>query len=174
VLANLLLHHVFDSFMVDEFPSLPWARYADDGVVHAVSKAQALCLKDRLARRFQAYRLELHPDKARVVCCGRDKGICKQDNVTFDLLGYAFKPRRAAGKTGKRLTGFLPAIATKAKKAIRQEAVGWKLQRRVGLQTEGIAKEYGPKIRGWVNHYGKSCPSEAKRTFDFINSCLCK
>jgi hypothetical protein len=73
---------------------------------------------------------------------------------TFDFLGYTFRPRRAVGETGKRFTGFLPAIATKAKKAIRQEVVGWKLQRRVGLQIEDIAKEYNPKIRGWMNYYG--------------------
>lgn len=34
VLANLFLHYVFDDFMVKEFPRIPWARYADDGIAH--------------------------------------------------------------------------------------------------------------------------------------------
>ena len=29
LLANLFLHYTFDDFMVREFPSIPWARYAD-------------------------------------------------------------------------------------------------------------------------------------------------
>ena len=37
VLANLFLHYVFDDFMSKEFPSIPWARYADDGIAHCVS-----------------------------------------------------------------------------------------------------------------------------------------
>jgi RNA-directed DNA polymerase len=36
VLANLFLHYVFDDFMVKEFPTIPWARYADDGIAHCV------------------------------------------------------------------------------------------------------------------------------------------
>ena len=48
VLANLFLHYVFDDFMVKEFPNIPWARYADDGIAHCVSLKQAKYLKRRL------------------------------------------------------------------------------------------------------------------------------
>lgn len=41
VLGNLFLHYVFDDYMVNEFPSIPWARYADDGIAHCVSLKQA-------------------------------------------------------------------------------------------------------------------------------------
>ena len=41
VLANLFMHYAFDSWMVREFPGCPWERYADDGVVHCKSRAQA-------------------------------------------------------------------------------------------------------------------------------------
>ena len=34
VLANLFLHYVYDDFMTKEFPTIPWARYADDGIAH--------------------------------------------------------------------------------------------------------------------------------------------
>lgn len=37
VLANLFLHYVFAGFMLKEFPSIPWARYADDGIAHCAS-----------------------------------------------------------------------------------------------------------------------------------------
>ena len=34
VLANLFLHYVFDEWMRRNYPQHPWARYADDGLVH--------------------------------------------------------------------------------------------------------------------------------------------
>ena len=34
VLNNLFLHYVFDAWMKRSFPSSPWCRYADDGLVH--------------------------------------------------------------------------------------------------------------------------------------------
>ena len=48
VLVNLFLHYVFDDFMVKEFPGIPWARYADDGIAHCVSLKQAKYLTRRL------------------------------------------------------------------------------------------------------------------------------
>jgi group II intron reverse transcriptase/maturase len=174
VLANLFLHYVFDDFMAKEFSYLLWARYADDGIIHCTSKRQALHLKDRLTARFKDYRLKLHPEKTKIVYCGRDKDIRKQETCTFDFLGYTFRPRRALSKNGKYFTGFLPAIATKAKAAMRKEVSAWKLQRSIGCEIEDIAKRYNPKIRGWMNYYGKFYPSETKQALYFINSCLYK
>lgn len=69
VLANLFLHHVFDDFMSKEFPSIPWARYADDGIAHCVSLKQAKYLLKRLQGRFKQFGLELNLDKTRIVYC---------------------------------------------------------------------------------------------------------
>jgi group II intron reverse transcriptase/maturase len=174
VLANLFLHYVFDSFMAEEFSYLPWARYADDGIIHCKNKQQALHLKDRLKARFEDYGLKLHPEKTKIVYCGLDKDIRKQETCTFDFLGYTFRPRCARSKNGGYFTSFLPAIATKAKAAMRKEVSAWKLQRSIECEIEDIAKRYNPKIRGWMNYYGKFYPSETKHALDFINSCLCK
>lgn len=38
VLANLFLHYAFDNFMKQQFSSIPFERYADDGVAHCVSQ----------------------------------------------------------------------------------------------------------------------------------------
>jgi group II intron reverse transcriptase/maturase len=174
LLANLFLHYVFDSFMATEFPSLPWARYADDGIVHCKTKKQALYLKGRLEGRFAQYKLKLHPQKTKVVYCGSDKDVRRQETISFDFLGYTFRPRGAVNKNGKLFVSFLPAIADKAKKAIRKEVTGWLLQRQIELEIEDIAKTYNPKIRGWMNYYGKFYPSQAKRVLNHINICLCK
>ena len=175
LLANIFLHYVFDSFMASEFPTLPWARYADDAVIHCVSKKQALYVRDRLERRFAQYKLELHPVKTRIVYCGKDKGIRGQEVSKFDFLGYTFRARSAKNtKTGELFDNFLPAIADKAKKGIRKEIAGWLLQRQIALEIEDIAEMYNPKIRGWMNYYGEYYPTEVKRVLNHINICLCK
>ena len=35
VLSNLFLHYVFDKWMQQNHPEIPWCRYADDGVPRA-------------------------------------------------------------------------------------------------------------------------------------------
>lgn len=60
LLANLFLHYVFDDFMAKEFPTVPWARYADDGVAHCVSLKQAKYLFKRLEERFKICGPELN------------------------------------------------------------------------------------------------------------------
>ena len=175
LLANIFMHYVFDSFMASEFPSLPWARYADDAVIHCVSKKQALYLRSRLEGRFEQYRLKLHPEKTRVVYCGGDKDLRKQEVNKFDFLGYTFRTRSAKNtRTGELFASFMPAIADKAKKVMRREVTSWLLQRQIALEIEDIAKLYNPKIRGWMNYYGKFYPSEVKGVLNHINVCLCK
>jgi len=67
VLANLFLHYAFDKWMERTFPRNPWARYADDGVVHCRSREEAECLLAMLQQRMQECGLKLHPDKTRIV-----------------------------------------------------------------------------------------------------------
>ena len=56
LLANLFLHYAFDHWMQSNYPSNPFERYADDSVVHCVSKAQAMELKTAIAKRNGAVR----------------------------------------------------------------------------------------------------------------------
>ncbi|MBK3843542.1 reverse transcriptase domain-containing protein [Paraburkholderia aspalathi] len=41
MLMNLFMHYAFDAWMQRHFPQCPFARYADDAVVHCRSMAQA-------------------------------------------------------------------------------------------------------------------------------------
>lgn len=50
-----------------EFPSIPWARYADDGIAHCTSLKQAKYLQHRLQERFERFGLELNLEKTRIV-----------------------------------------------------------------------------------------------------------
>ncbi len=68
-LANLFLHYGFDAWMVGEFPTVQFERFADDAVIHCVSESQARLVRDAVARRLVEVGLELHPDKTRIVYC---------------------------------------------------------------------------------------------------------
>ena len=72
VLANLFMHYVFDDFMVKEFKTIQWVRYADDGIAHCVSFKQAKYLYRKLQERFRSFGLELNVDKTRIVYCKDD------------------------------------------------------------------------------------------------------
>jgi RNA-directed DNA polymerase len=67
VLANLFLHYAFDAWMTREHPDLPWCRYADDGLVHCRTEAEAVAIKAKLAARLAECQLEMHPDKTKIV-----------------------------------------------------------------------------------------------------------
>ncbi|MEX6431296.1 reverse transcriptase domain-containing protein, partial [Ferrimicrobium acidiphilum] len=67
ILANLFMHFTFDNWMARNFPDCPFERYADDAVVHCVSKQQAVEVLARIAGRMEEVGLRLHPDKTRIV-----------------------------------------------------------------------------------------------------------
>ena len=52
ILANLYLHYAFDSWLQQHHPTKPWCRYADDGLVHCKSEAQAHFMLKVLRQRF--------------------------------------------------------------------------------------------------------------------------
>jgi len=52
ILSNLFLHYVFDKWMEKNFPNIPFCRYADDGLTHHRSEAEALRMKEALGKRL--------------------------------------------------------------------------------------------------------------------------
>ncbi|WP_368657192.1 group II intron reverse transcriptase/maturase [Metabacillus halosaccharovorans] len=174
VLANLFLHYTFDDFMTKEFPSIPWARYADDGIAHCASLKQAKFLQRRLEERFQLFGLELNLEKTKIVYCKDDDRQLNYPTISFDFLGYTFGPRQSKNKYGKFFTNFLPAIADKAKKAIRKEVRNWRLQLKADKTLQDISNMFNKKIQGWINYYGHFYKSEMYSVLRYINSCLVK
>lgn len=174
VLANLFLHYVFDDYMSKEFPSVPWVRYADDGVINCVSIKQAKYIIKVLERRFRTFGLELNTSKTKIVYCKDSDRRGDYENTNFDFLGYSFRPRLAKGKDGMHFTAFLPAISDKAKKAIRNEIRGWRIQLKSDKTLEDIAKMANKKIQGWINYYSHYYKTELKYTLAYINKCLLK
>ena len=174
VLANLFMHYVFDDFMNKEFSSINWVRYADDGCLNCVSLKQAKYMIKVLDKRFKLFGLELNLDKTKIIYCKDDDRKQNYENISFDFLGYTFRPRGAKNKYGKYFTSFLPAISNKAQKAIRKEVRSWKLQLKVDRTIEDIAKMFNSRIQGWINYYSHYYKSELIYTLNYINKCLLK
>lgn len=174
VLANLFLHYVFDDFITKEFKTIPWARYADDGIAHCVSLKQANYLQRRLQERFEEYGLQLNLDKTKIVYCKDDDRKGNYPNISFDFLGYTFKPRGAKSKYGKYFTSFLPAIADNAKKRIRKEVRSWRIQLKVDKDLWDISSMFNKKIQGWINYYTHFYKTEMYAVLRYINNALVK
>ena len=174
VLSNLFLHYVFDRWMERQFPHNPFARYADDGVVHCRSEAQARYLKERLERRFRDCMLELHPEKTQIVCCHVGNQQHTQVSKKFDFLGYCFRPRLVRNRYRKLFVSFTPAISPRAAKRIRQQVRRWRLHFRVSQSLDDLARRVNPIIRGWLNYYGAYQRSSLVPVLRHIDRCLVK
>lgn len=154
LLANLFLHYTFDAWMQRHYPHIPFERYADDGLCHCQSRQQAEHLKAALERRFAECGLELHPRKTTIVYC-QDAARCgNYPIITFDFLGYTFRPRRSKNRWGKPFINFSPAMSNKAAKAIRAELRRWKLPLRSDKALDDLARMFNAVIRGWIQYYG--------------------
>ena len=174
VLANLFMHYVFDDFMVKEFKTIQWVRYADDGIAHCVSFKQAKYLYRKLQERFRRFGLELNVDKTRIVYCKDDDRKESHEHISFDFLGYTFRPRHSKSRYGKFFTNFLPAMSEKSKKAIRKEVRRWKLQLKSDKDLQDIANMFNRQIQGWINYYTHFYKSEIYDVLRYINGCLVK
>lgn len=154
LLANLFLHWAFDKWMEREFPKLPFERYVDDIVVHCWTEKQARYLLTRLEKRFKEVGLALHPVKTRIVYCKQRGRPEDYPNVSFDFLGFTFRPWSVFNrKTNKKTLGFLPGASRKAKQKLRRNLKQRRMFRRTELSLGALAKQVTPVLRGWLNYY---------------------
>ena len=173
LLANLFLHYAFDRWMQRTFPSLRFERYADDAIVHCRSEQQARVVVAAIRGRFVQCGLQLHPTKTRIVYCKDDDRPGQYEHVKFDFLGYTFQPRRAKNRWGKYFVGFLPAISTKAAKAIRNTIREWRMaSTRNNQSLEDLARLTNPAVRGWMHYYGRYYRSKCVQVLRHLNEAL--
>jgi len=172
LLANLFLHYVFDEWMRRNYPQNPWVRYADDGLVHCRSREEAKKLREKLAKRFAECKLELHPQKTRIVYCKDDDRRGTYPETSFDFLGYTFRPRRAKNWRGKYFVSFLPAISPQAEKAIRQRIHDWRMHLKPDKSIEDLSHMFNPIVRGWIQYYGRFYKSRLYRALRHLNRAL--
>jgi RNA-directed DNA polymerase len=172
VLANLFLHYSMDVWLRRHFPSVRFCRYADDGVVHCQSEEQAQLVLRDLGERLRQCRLELHPEKTRIVYCQDVNRTAQYPTVKFTFLGYTFQPRKAVDKYGRVYVNFSPAVSRDAMKAMRQRVRGWHLQLKCDKELSDLSSMFGPVLRGWANYYGRFYPTALKPLWRHVNDYL--
>src|SRR5215203_2658372 len=153
LLANLFLHYAFDSWVGRAMPGVTFERYADDIICHCRSEREAQGLRRAMDERLAACGLVLHPQKTKLVYCKDTNRPGEHDCISFDFLGYTFRPRLAKWRGGLYGVSFLPAASPKALKTIRHTVRGWGLQRRSDKGLFDIARMFNQYIRGWVDYF---------------------
>jgi group II intron reverse transcriptase/maturase len=171
ILMNLFMHYTFDSWMRRTNPNCPFARYADDAVVHCRSQKQAEELMRLIASRLEECGLTMHPEKSKIVYCKDSKRIKAYAQVQFTFLGFTFRPRKSISKHGI-FTGFLPAVSDDALKRMRRTVFGWKLHRQTSVKLADLARQYNSTVRGWWQYYRSFYQTAMHRLFEYIDARL--
>lgn len=155
LLSNLFLHYAFDRWMEINYPSITFERYADDIIVHCETIKQAEWLLVQIGKRLQSCNLQLHPEKTKIAYCKQSGRGASYERVTFDFLGFTFKPKKARKRTGELFLGFGPVISVRSVTRITAELKHLGLHRRTRHELTTLAEILDPKLRGWFNYYGR-------------------
>jgi len=175
LLANLFLHYAFDMWITLKYPQQKFVRYADDIVVFARTKEEATQVLETIQQRMLECKLEIHPDKTKIVYCKDYRRGGKHKVVSFDFLGYTYQPRPTRSKRdGKFFLGFDCGISRKARKKIIAEIRSTKFHRWSTAEVKDIAEMLNPRLRGWINYYGKFRTREMRGVFRCLNKRLVK
>ena len=174
LLANLFLHYTFDKWMQRNYPHIPFERYADDGICHCRSEAEAEGLRTAIERRFAECGLELNLQKTKIVYCKDDNRRGGYPEQKFDFLGYTFRPRRSKDRWGRFFVGFSPAISNAAAKSLCETMRQWRMHRQSDKSLDDLARISNPVIRGWINYYGCFYKSALYPVFQTLNNTLAR
>ena len=102
-------------------------------------------------------KLEIHPEKTRIVYCRSDRYTGMHEYESFDFLGYTFRKRYVRSRYGNFFNAFTPAVSKEASQKFRDSI-----------------REMNQVIRGWANYFSKFCSREARRVLDYVNITLVK
>jgi len=171
LLANIYLHYVLDLWVNcwrsrGDTGETIIVRYADDFVVGFQNKCDAERFLHDLRERLAQHRLDLHPDKTRLIEFGRyaianrtKRGDGKPE--TFNFLGFTHQcaKRRSDG-------GFTVIRASMAKRmGATLKRIGQSLMKHRSLPLPEQGKRVGAIVRGWLNYHAVPGNSMAIRSF---------
>lgn len=160
LLANIYLHYALDLWVQQwrkrqARGAVIIVRYADDFVVGFQHRNDAEQFREDLRERLAKFRLELHPDKTRLIAFGRF-ALQKRQNrgksgspETFNFLGFT----HVCGCT--RAGAFLLARRTMRKRmTAKLHEVSAEMQRRRHHSIADQGRWLGAVLRGYYAYYG--------------------
>ena len=152
LLSNTFMHHAFDEWMRQQFPTVPFERYADDVLVHCISEGQAKFVLAAITKRLAHCKLEVHPEKTQIVYCKDGKRTGSSKHERFRFPGVYISPEIVEGQEGKIFCKF--QSSDKASKVISRKIRSWRLHWRSDKTLEELAQMVNPRVQGWINYYG--------------------
>ena len=169
LLSNLYLHYCIDKWLSMRHKSVLMERYADDVIIHCKSQSEACNLLQTLKTRLSACGLSAHPEKTKIVYCKRWDRQLKGYPVQFDFLGFSFQPIRHQSKRGGTYLQYDCKMSRKSKTRIVGEMRKLGFHRMSQRSITDLANLLNPKIRGWINYYGKISRKSLKPVFYYLH-----
>lgn len=151
LLANIYLHYVLDEWFSETIqPRLSGksmiVRFADDFVLGFENASDAARVMAVLPKRFGKYKLELHPDKTKIVDLTSKRG---EGDRSFDFLGFT----HYLGKSRKGTPVLKRKTSSKKLSLAITKTHEWiKLNRH--RKIKDIIFDLNRKLRGYYNYYG--------------------
>ena len=174
LLSNLYLHYCIDKWMHLKFPEVKMVRYADDMIVHCATERQAVELLDKIKLRFKECGLTVHPVKTKIVYCKKSGRGLQGKSVQFDFLGFSFQPMITRLRKGGVFLQYDCKMSRKSKKRILSDLREMALHKKSQSTIQNFAIKLNPKIRGWINYYGKIKRNSLKPVFYYLHHRLIK
>ncbi len=177
LLSNMFLHVVFDAWMQNLYADNPhgnvrWERYADDIIVHCKTEKEARYLLTQIRKRMKSCKLELHPEKTKIVYCKQSGRWGGNRQVKFNFLGFEFRPSVVKCKDGRKRICYRAQISSQSKKNIVRYFERMKIHRCTSLTLVQIAERIVPQLRGWIRYYSIVSPSALHEVFSVLNDRL--
>jgi RNA-directed DNA polymerase len=153
VLSNVFMHYVLDEWYIKEVePRMKGKcfliRWADDFIMGFQLESDAKRLMEVLPKRFSRFKLDLHPEKTRLIPFGKPPRNGKPKG-TFDFLGFTFY-------WGKSLKGnwvIKKQTARKRRNRFMRMLWSWCKENRhdpLKMQHETLCS----KLRGFYQYFG--------------------
>lgn len=173
LLANIYLHYAFDLWVRAWCRKQPRGevtvvRYADDIVLGFQYRSQAELFWKELSERLQKFRLELHPDKTRLLEFGRFAAETRRRRgqgkpETFDFLGFT----HICGR--KRNDGRFTVLRQTMRKRLQAKLseVKAELKRRMHAPVPEQGKWLSAVVGGHFRYYAVPMNGPALRLFRF-------
>lgn len=171
VLANIYLHYILDLWFEIELKKkmkgyTEIIRYADDFIIGAQTKEEAMRILEEVKQRLKKFKLEVSIEKTGIVEFGRyakhnsiSRGRRKPD--TFEFLGFTHYCSQS------RKGNFLMKVRTSKKRrnVKLKEMNVWLKTVRNQAKIKDIWKILSSKLKGHYNYYGVSSNSREIHNF---------
>ena len=175
LLSNIFLHYVFDLW-ADEWrhqtgrKKVIIVRFADDFVVGFQSRFDASQFQEDLKEQLNCFKLELHPEKTRLIEFGRFAAVDRKKRgegkpETFDFLGFT----HMCGKTRTgRFALFRKTMRKKMQRKLRELKI--ELRKRMHAPISDVGKWMKSVLAGHYRYYG--VPSNSRSMSSFRDKLL--